>query len=85
MSILHFEILGLFLSIFSSSESFYFKSPLHLRCIEIRRKFIEIFIFLQRNGMQGRFKLENIVVTDGTTHCRLKQGSKIVFQFKYFK
>ena len=30
------------------------------------------------------FKLENIVVTNGTTHCKLKQGKKTVFQFKYF-
>jgi hypothetical protein len=30
MSILHFKILGLFLSFFSSSESFYFKLPPHL-------------------------------------------------------
>jgi hypothetical protein len=26
------------------------------------------------------FKLENIIVTNGTTHCRLTQGSKIIFQ-----
>ena len=25
------------------------------------------------------FKSENIVVTNGTTHCKLKQSSKIVF------
>ena len=30
------------------------------------------------------FKLEKIVVTNETTYCKLKQGSKIVFQLKYF-
>ena len=30
------------------------------------------------------FKSGNIVVTNGATHFKLKQGSKIVFQFKYF-
>jgi hypothetical protein len=36
--------------------------------------------FLQCNGMQGMFKLENnIVVTNGRTRYKLKQGHKIVF------
>ena len=43
--------LGLLLSIFSSSESFYFKLPPRLRCIKIRRKFVKIVIFLQCNGI----------------------------------
>ena len=34
--------------------------------------------------MYGMFKSENIVVWNGVTYCKLKQGSKIVFQFKYF-
>ena len=34
--------------------------------------------------MYKMFKSENIVVTNGTTRYKLKQGSKIVFQFKYF-
>ena len=29
------------------------------------------------------FKSENIVVTNGATHCKLKQSNKTVFQFKY--
>ena len=29
--------------------------------------------------MQGIFKSENIVVTNGTTRCKTKQGHKIVF------
>ena len=33
--------------------------------------------------MYGMLKSENIVDTNGTTHCKLKQGSKIVFHFKY--
>ena len=45
MSILHFKILKLFLSIFSSSESFYFKLPPRLRYIKIQRKFVKIVIF----------------------------------------
>jgi hypothetical protein len=35
--------------------------------------------FLQCNGMQGMFKSENIVVTNGTSRYKLKQGHKIVF------
>ena len=84
MTILHFKNLGWFLSIFSSSESFYFELPPHPRCMKIHRKFVEIFISLQFNGMQGMFKSKNIVVTNGTTYCKLKQCSKIVFKFKYF-
>jgi hypothetical protein len=39
--------------------------------------------FLQYNCIQGMFKSENVVVTNVTTHCKLKQDIKIVFQFKY--
>jgi len=35
--------------------------------------------------MYGMLKPDDIIVTNGATHhCKLKQGSKIVFQFKYF-
>ena len=53
--------------------------------MKIKKKFDKIVIFLKCNGMQGVFKLENIVATNGTAHCKLKQeGSKIVSQFKYY-
>ena len=85
MSILHFKNLGLFLSFFSSSKSFCFKSPPHLKCIKIFQKIRRNFYFLQCNGMWGVFKPENIVVTNETAlHCKLKQASKIIFQFKCF-
>ena len=45
MSILDFKILRLLLSIFSSSESFYFELPPHLKCVRIQRKFVKIVIF----------------------------------------
>ena len=35
--------------------------------------------FLHCNGMWRMFKPENIVVTNGTTHCKLKQENEIVF------
>ena len=31
------------------------------------------------------FKSENIVVMNGTTQCKLKQGSKIVILVKFFE
>lgn len=66
VSVLHFRNLGLFLSIFSSSESFYFKLPQRLRYIKIQRKISEIIIFLQCNAIQGMSKSENLVVTNVT-------------------
>jgi hypothetical protein len=69
---------GLFLSIFSLSESFYFKSPPRLRYMKIRRKFVGSVIILQFNGVYGMFKLENIIVTNRTTHFKLKRDNKIV-------
>ena len=69
-----------FYPIFSSLENFGFKLPPHLRCMKIQRKFAEVIIFLQCNGMQGMFKLENIVLQlqmeQLNNHCKLKQGGK---------
>ena len=79
MPILHFKILGLFFSIFSSSESFYLKLPPHLSCMKIKRKFVKILIFLQCNGMLVMFKSENIAVMNRTIHCTLRQDSKLTF------
>jgi hypothetical protein len=45
---------------------------------------VEIYLncyFFHCNGMWRMFKPENIIVTNGTTHCKLKQGSEIVFFF----
>ena len=33
--------------------------------------------FLKCDGMWGMFKSKNIIVTNGTVHCKLKQGSEI--------
>ena len=76
MSILHFESLGLFLSIFSSSENLNFKLPPHLRFMKIQRKFREIVIFCNTMVCRECFKSENIVVTNGKTHCKLKKVVK---------
>jgi hypothetical protein len=50
---------------------------------ESLKKIRRSYYFLQCNDMQGMFKSENIVVTNGTTHCILKQSSKILSQLKY--
>ena len=46
--------------------------------MKIHRKFREtspkLLFFAMQNSMYGMFKPENIVVTNGTTHCKLKQG-----------
>ena len=42
---------------------------------KIRRR----YYFLQCNDIQGMFKSENIVITNGKARCKLKQSSKILF------
>ena len=77
-----FSNLEFVLSIFSSSGSFYFKSPPYLRCLKFREnseKICRNCYFLQCNGMKGMFKSENIAVKNRTTHCKSKHVSKIVF------
>jgi hypothetical protein len=84
VSIFHFKNLELFLSIFFIIRKFLFLSTATPEMYESLENILVNCYFLQCNGMWGMIKLEKIVVTNETTHCKLKQGSKIVFQLKYF-
>ena len=69
---------------FSLSEIFYFKLSPRLRNMKIRKKFVEISIFCNAMVCKGYLNQKKIVVTNGLTPCKVKQGSKLGFQFKYY-